>query len=249
MTKKATNNKKVSFKTLKKLTAPLYPDPYLPPVKEDFRKTFEWRIFKIMAEFIDGFHFLADLKKTVTVFGSTVLPETNKHYQAARKFGQLISRYGYTMITGGGPGIMEAANRGAFESGAESVGINIDLPEGQRMNEYVTKPIGFSYFFTRKVMMSFSSDAYIFFPGGFGTLDEFFEMITLIQTNKLGRKVPVIVVGRDYWDPLLKWMKDEVYGHYGAVKKTDLDIINVAATPEVAVKLVLKLRSKTVAKK
>lgn len=242
--KKVLKNKKPAGKILKKSVVPLYPDPELPAVKEDFRKTFEWRIFKIMAEFIDGFHFLADLKKTVTVFGSTVLPENDKHYQAARKFGQLIAMQGYTMITGGGPGIMEAANRGAFEVGAESVGINIDLPEGQRMNPYVTKPIGFSYFFTRKVMMSFSSDAYVFFPGGFGTLDEFFEMVTLVQTKKLGRKVPIIAVGRDYWNPFFSWIKNEVYGRYGAVKKSDLDIINIVNTPEEAVKLVLKLRPK-----
>lgn len=242
--KKKLEKKIPAGKILKKSVVPLYPDPELPPVKEDFRKTFEWRIFKIMAEFIDGFHFLADLKKSVTVFGSTVLPESDKHYQSACRFGQLIARQGYTMITGGGPGIMEAANRGAFEMGAESVGINIDLPEGQRMNSYVTKPIGFSYFFTRKVMMSFSSDAYVFFPGGFGTLDEFFEMVTLVQTKKLGRKVPIIAVGRDYWDPFFNWIKMEVYGRYGAVKKSDLDIINIVDTPEEAVKLVLKLRPK-----
>jgi uncharacterized protein (TIGR00730 family) len=223
---------------------PLYSDPELPAVKEDFRKTFEWRVFKIMAEFIDGFHFLADFKKTVTVFGSTVLPETNKHYQEARKFGALMAKKGYSMVTGGGPGIMEAANRGCFEAGKNSIGINIDLAEGQRMNEYVNKPIGFNYFFTRKVMLSFSSEAYVFFPGGFGTLDEFFEMVTLVQTKKLGRKVPIIVVGIDYWEPLLKWIKDDVYGKYGAIKKTDFDIINIATNAEEALKLVLKLSSK-----
>ncbi len=231
--KKAINNK-----------VPLYSDPELPAVKEDFRKTFEWRIFKIMAEFIEGFHFLADVKKTVTVFGSTVLPETNKHYQEARKFGFLAAKKGYSMVTGGGPGIMEAANRGCFEAGVESIGINIQLADGQRMNEYVTKPIGFNYFFTRKVMLSFSSEAFIFFPGGFGTLDEFFEMVTLVQTKKLGRKVPIIVVGLDYWGPFLKWIKDEVYGKYGAVKKSDLEIVNVAKDAEEALKLVLKLSNK-----
>lgn len=223
---------------------PLYADRDLPAVKEDFRKTFEWRIFKIMAEFIEGFNFLADVKKTVTVFGSTVLPETNKHYQEARKFGFLIAKKGYSMVTGGGPGIMEAANRGCFEAGKESIGMNIQLAAGQRINKYVTKPIGFNYFFTRKVMLSFSSEAFVFFPGGFGTLDEFFEMVTLVQTKKLGRKVPIIVVGLDYWAPLLKWIKEDVYGKYGTIKKTNLDIINVAATAEEAVKLVLKLRVK-----
>ena len=226
--------------------APLYPDPDLPPAIEDFRKTFEWRVFKIMAEFIDGFHFLADFKKTVTVFGSTVLPETNKHYQEARKFGALMAKKGYSMVTGGGPGIMEAANRGCFEVGKDSIGMNIQLAAGQRINQYVTKPIGFNYFFTRKVMLSFSSEAFVFFPGGFGTLDEFFEMVTLVQTKKLGRKVPIIVVGLDYWGPLLKWIKDDVYGKYGTIKKTDFEIINVASNAEEAVKLVMKLSSKKV---
>lgn len=223
---------------------PLYSDPELPAPKEDFRKTFEWRVFKIMSEFIEGFHFLADIKKTVTVFGSTVLPETNKHYQEARKFGALMAKKGYSMVTGGGPGIMEAANRGCFEAGKDSIGMNIELSGGQRMNEYVNKPIGFNYFFTRKVMLTFSSEAFVFFPGGFGTLDEFFEMVTLVQTKKLGRKVPIIVVGLDYWGPLLKWIKDDVYGKYGAIKKTDFDIINVAANAEKAVELVLKLSVK-----
>ncbi len=235
--------KKINKKNISN-QVPLYSDPELPPVKEDFRKTFEWRIFKIMAEFIEGFHFLADIKKTVTVFGSTVLPETNKHYQEARKFGALMAKKGYSMVTGGGPGIMEAANRGCFESGKDSIGMNIELSGGQRMNEYVSKPIGFNYFFTRKVMLSFSSEAYIFFPGGFGTLDEFFEMVTLVQTKKLGREVPIIVVGLDYWGPLLKWIKDDVYGKYGAIKKTDFDIINVAANAEEAAKMVIKLRAK-----
>lgn len=222
----------------------LYPDFSLPPVKEDFRKTFQWRIFKIMSEFIDGFHFLADFKKTVTVFGSTNLPPKNKHYQEARKFGTLIAKKGYTVITGGGPGIMEAANRGALEAGRDSIGINIELPEGQRVNDYVNKPIGFNYFFTRKVMLSFSSEAYFFFPGGFGTLDEFFEMVTLVQTKKLGRRVPIIAVGKDYWQPLFNWITREVYGKYNAVKKEDLAIINIVDSAAEAVKLLDKLKKK-----
>lgn len=247
---KKNNKKTVSKNSAKKpktmplAGVPLYSDPDLPAVKEDFRKTFEWRIFKIMAEFIEGFHFLADFKKTVTVFGSTVLPETDKNYKSARKFGEIMAKKGYTMITGGGPGIMEAANRGAFEAGGDSIGINIELADGQRMNPYVNKPIGFNYFFTRKVMLSFSSDAYVYFPGGYGTLDEFFEMITLVQTKKLGRKVPIIVVGKEYWGPFYQWIKTEVYQKYGAIKKADLDLINMVDTAEEAAKLVIKLRAK-----
>ena len=222
----------------------LFPDFALPPVKVDFRKTFPWRIFKIMSEFIDGYHFLADYKKTVTVFGSTSFTPDNKYYQEARKFGSAIAKKGYTIITGGGPGIMEAANRGAFEAGGDSLGINIELPQGQRVNKYVNKPIGFHYFFTRKVMLSFSSDAFIFFPGGFGTLDEFFEMVTLVQTRKLDRPVPIIAVGREYWTPLFNWLKTEVYEKHKAVKKEDLKIINIVDSADEAIKLLIKIKRK-----
>jgi uncharacterized protein (TIGR00730 family) len=228
---------------IKKAKSPyLYSDPELPPVKEDFRETFQWKVFKIMAEFIDGFHFLADLKKTITIFGSTSSPEKNAYYKEARKLGNLLAKGGYTVITGGGPGIMEAGNRGAAEAGGESVGINILLPEGQRMNEYVTKPIGFNYFFTRKVMLSFSSKAYVFFPGGFGTLDEFFEMVTLIQTGKLAEPVPIIAIGKEYWDPLFSWLKSEVYSKHNAVKKQDLEIFRVVDSAEEAYKIIKKIK-------
>lgn len=140
-------------------TAPLYPDPKLPPIKEDFRETFQWRIFRIMAEFIDGFHFIADFKKAVSVFGSTSFTSQNPYYQEARKLGKFLAKAGYVVITGGGPGIMEAANRGAFEAGGKSVGLNIQLPEGQRMNPYVKNPMGFSLFFYPK------DDAFFCLPG------------------------------------------------------------------------------------
>ena len=225
-------NKKPKEKIKKTNAKHLYPDPYLPPPKEDFRETFQWRIFRIMAEFIEGYHFLADFKKTISIFGSTSFSSQNPYYKKARKLGNLLARGGYTVVTGGGPGIMEAANRGAFEAGGESIGINIQLPEGQRMNAYVTKPIGFYYFFTRKVMLSFSSQAYVFFPGGFGTLDEFFEMVTLVQTKKLAKHVPIIAVGKEYWQKLFKWLESEVYLKRKAVKKEDLEIFQVVDSPQ-----------------
>lgn len=218
--------------------------PEIPLAKEDFRKTFEWRIFKIMAEFIEGFQFIVDFKKSVTVFGSAVLKENSFHYKAARKFGELVAKKGYAMVTGGGPGIMEAASRGAFENGGESVGINIQLPHEQVVNPYVTRSINFNYFFTRKVMLSFSSEAFVFFPGGFGTLDELFEMVTLIQTKKIIRRVPIVLVGRAYWSPLLKWIKEDLFERHGAIKKEHLEIINIVDTPEEALKLILKLNKK-----
>ncbi len=229
----------MSKKKIKKPKSPyLYPDPELPPIKEDFRETFQWKVFKIMAEFIDGFDFLADLKKTITIFGSTSATAESSYYKKARELGNLLAKGGYTVITGGGPGIMEAGNRGASEAGGESVGVNIQLPEGQRRNEYVTKPIGFHYFFTRKVMLSLSSEAYVFFPGGFGTLDEFFEMVTLIQTGKLAKPVPIIAVGKEYWDPLFNWLNSEVYQKYQAVKKQDLEIFEIVDSAEEAFEII-----------
>lgn len=230
-------------KIIKKIRpAFLYPDPKLPPVKEDIRKTYRWNIDKIMAELVSGFQFISDFKKAVTIFGSTCFKESNPYYKEARKMGNLLAKNGYTVVTGGGPGIMEAANHGAFEAGGESVGMNIQLPEGQRMNKYVTKPIGFYHFFTRKAMLSFSSEGYIFFPGGFGTLDEFFEMITLVQTKKLAKPVPVIAVGKEYWLPLQKWLESEVYQKRKAVKKQDLKIIQIVDTAEEALECLKKFR-------
>jgi len=218
----------------------LIPDPKLPPTQQDFRKTFQWRIFRIMAEFVEGFHFIADFKKTITIFGSTSFPPENPYYKEARELGKRLAEAGYGVITGGGPGIMEAGNRGAFEAGGESIGINIQLPDGQRMNSYVNKPIGFDHFFTRKVMLSFASKAYVFFPGGFGTLDEFFEMVTLIQTKKLEKAVPIVVIGKSYWQPLFDWITQEVYQKQKAIKKEDLEIFQLVDSVDEAFKILKK---------
>jgi len=234
--------KKAKKKIEKTQATYLYPDPHLPRVKDDFRETFQWKIFKIMAEFIDGFHFLADLKKTITIFGSTSFVPKNRYYEEARKLGWLLAKAGFTVITGGGPGIMEAANKGAFEAKGESVGINIQLPEGQRMNKYVTKPIGFNYFFVRKVMLSFSSQAYVFFPGGFGTLDEFFEMVTLVQTKKLAKPVPVIAVGKDYWRNLFGWLESEVYLKQKSVKAENLKIFQLVDSAKETYQLIKNIK-------
>ena len=218
----------------------LIPDPKLPPTQQDFRKTFQWRIFRIMAEFVEGFHFIADFKKTITIFGSTSFTPDNPYYKEARKLGKLLAEAGYGVITGGGPGIMEAANRGAFEVGGKSIGINIQLPDGQRMNSYVNKSIGFDHFFTRKVMLSFASKAYVFFPGGFGTLDEFFEMVTLIQTKKLDHPVPIVVIGKAYWQPMFDWIVKEVYEKQKAIQKEDLEIFNLVDSVEEAFEILKK---------
>ncbi len=210
--------------------------------KEDFRKTFQWRIFRIMAEFVEGFQFVADLKNPVAIFGSSRFDEQNPDYVKARTLGNLLAKENFSVVTGGGPGIMEAANRGAAESGGkgESIGINIQLEEGERANEYMERSISFYYFFTRKVMLSFSSSGYVFFPGGFGTLDEFFEIMTLIQTKKIPGVSTVVVVGKSYWEPLLSWAQEELCQKYETIDQKDLEMINIVDTPEEALDVIKK---------
>ncbi len=191
-----------------------------------------------MAEFIDGFQFLADFKKTVTFFGSARFKTDNPYYKEAEKLASMLAKAGFTTITGGGPGIMEAANRGAYEASGESVGLNIQLPFEQRINNYVKKGLGFHYFFTRKVILSYSAQAYVYFPGGLGTLDEFFEITTLIQTKKIKEKIPVICVGKAYWEPLAKWINKDVYGKFKAIDKEDAKIYKVVDSAEEAFKII-----------
>ncbi len=198
-----------------------------------------WRIFRIMAEFVEGFQFLSTTKRQVSVFGSARIPAGNKWYDEAVKFGQLLGKGKYTVVTGGGPGIMEGANKGAFEMGAVSVGLNIQLPREQRINPYVTDSRAFHYFFTRKVMLAASAQVYVYFPGGYGTLDELFEILTLIQTGK-SEKVPVVLVGKEYWEPLWSWIKVTVYGTYDAIDRADVDIVRIVDSAEEAYAIVSK---------
>lgn len=204
----------------------------------DIQEFFQGKISLITREFIKGFRFISGLKKEVAIFGSTHALPNNHYYQEARKLGNLSSKAGFTVITGGGPGIMEAGNKGAFEAGGESAGLNIELPDGQMMNKYVKKPIGFHYFFTRKVMLSFASRGYVFFPGGFGTLDEFFEIITLIQTKKMLRPPVVITVGKDYWEPLFFWLRNDVCRKWKAIRPDDLKIFHLVNSAEEAFKII-----------
>lgn len=210
----------------------------------DFTENINWKIFRIMAEFVEGFEFLAHLKNEVTFFGSARSGPDDPYYQIARELGFLCAKNGHAVITGGGPGVMEAANRGAFESGGESVGININLPMEQRQNTYVRKSMGFHYFFTRKVMLSASAQAYIFFPGGFGTMDELFEMVTLIQTGKMSDQVPVILIGSAFWEPMLTWIKQVMIEQYRYVSSEDLSIFHVVDTAEAAFKIIKKTKER-----
>ena len=204
----------------------------------DFEHDPTWRIFRIMSEFVDGFSFLANIPKSVTIFGSARLAEEHPYYQKARTLAGKLAEHGYAIVTGGGPGIMQGANQGAFEAGGESVGLNIQLPMEQRINPYVKHSISFNYFFSRKVMLTFSAEAFIFFPGGYGTLDELFDLVTAVQTGKHERNVPILLFGRDYWEPLTKWIHDTMLDDLHTVSESDLKIFTVTDDIDEAVKLV-----------
>lgn len=210
------------------------------PEASPFTHNIQWRIFRIMAEFIEGFEFLSKLKGEVTIFGSARAMPSSPYYKTAKELGKLLAKGGYTVITGGGPGIMEAGNWGAFEAGGTSVGLDIELPNEQRRNQFVNKGMGFHYFFTRKVMLSASAQAYVFFPGGFGTLDEMSEMVTLIQTGKIPSNVPAILVGRAFWEPFLTWVQHTMCEDQSFINKDELAILQLVDTAEEAMAIIRK---------
>jgi uncharacterized protein (TIGR00730 family) len=179
------------------------------PRLDEFTHTDTWRVFRIMGEFVEGFDDLATVTRGVAIFGSARTPPDNPFYAAAQETAALLARAGYTVITGGGPGIMEAANRGAFEAAGVSVGCNIELPFEQAPNPYQTRSLKFKYFFVRKTMFVKYSNAFVIFPGGFGTLDELFEALTLIQTRKINN-FPVILFGSGFWGGMLGWLEDVI---------------------------------------
>jgi uncharacterized protein (TIGR00730 family) len=196
-----------------------------------------WRVLRILGEYVHGFDALAEVAAAVTVFGSARTAESDPMYAAARDLGARLARSGFAVITGGGPGIMEAANRGAREAGGLSIGCNIELPREQGINPYVDVAINFRYFFCRKTMFVKYSEGFVLFPGGFGTLDELFEALTLIQTGKV-RRFPVVLFGSSYWAGLVGWLKDQVLG--GAkVDAEDLDIFRVTDSAAEACEWVL----------
>ena len=197
-----------------------------------------WRIFRIMSEFVEGFEFLSHIHKCVTVFGSARLHASHPYYELAREVGHRLAERGYTIVTGGGPGLMQAANQGACDVGGDSVGLNIQLPHEQRTNPFVRRSMSFHYFFSRKVMLDFSADAYIFLPGGFGTLDEFFELVTLVQTGKQDRAVPIVLVGREFWQPLIEWMREVMLERFHTIARDDLKIWTLTDDVDEVVRIV-----------
>ncbi|MFC1726819.1 TIGR00730 family Rossman fold protein, partial [candidate division KSB1 bacterium] len=189
-----------------------------------------WRVFRIISEFVEGFEDLSEVQNGVSVFGSAQTDPHAKYYKWGYETGKLLVESGYSVITGGGPGIMEAANRGAKDAGGVSVGLNIDLPTEQKPNSYATKIISFRYFFIRKVMFAKYSKAFIALPGGYGTLDEFFEHITLVQTLKI-KPIPVVLVNKEYWSGLVEWLNKTVLAHKH-IENEDLNIFSLVDTPK-----------------
>lgn len=202
-----------------------------------FTKEDPWRIFRIMAEFVDSFETMSQVGPAVTVFGSARIPKGDPYYQAAVKLAKGLAEHNLAVITGGGPGLMEAANRGAAEGKGCSVGLNIELPNEQRGNRYANVPLYFHYFFSRKVCFVKYSVGFVFMPGGFGTLDELFEVLTLMQTDRIPRS-PMVLFGSKFWKGMLQWMKKEVEGR-GYIGSDDLRLLTVVDDPEEVVRIIV----------
>jgi len=198
-----------------------------------------WRLFSIMSEFINGFNLLSKLGPAATFWGSARLRPGNRYYDDAEELAARMATLGLTVVSGGGGGIMEASNVGAFKVGGESVGLNIRLPEEQQLNPYTTISQTFDHFFARKVMLAYASEVYLFFPGGLGTLDEFFEIATLIQTKKITR-IPVVLYGKEFWQPLVTWLESDLLKKHKTISKEDFDIFCLADSVDEAEKLVLE---------
>jgi uncharacterized protein (TIGR00730 family) len=204
---------------------------------EDEDAVQSWRVFRIMSEFVDGFETLRKYSTAATFYGSARLRPGDPAYKEAENLAAMLAREGFTIITGGGPGIMEAANVGAFKVGGKSVGLNIQLPMEQKLNPYVTESKQFHFFFSRRVMLAFASEVYVYFPGGYGTLDELFEMLTLIQTKKI-TKVPIVLYGKDFWTPLITYMRDTLLKQYKTIDAEDLDLFVLVDSVDEAFKYI-----------
>ncbi|MEW9529212.1 TIGR00730 family Rossman fold protein [Microbispora sp. NPDC049125] len=197
-----------------------------------------WRVLRIQSEFVEGFGALADLPPAVTVFGSARTSGDASDYELGVRVGAALAKAGYAVITGGGPGVMEAANKGALEAGGVSVGLGIELPHEQRLNDYVDLGVEFRYFFVRKTMFVKYASGFVALPGGFGTLDELFEALTLVQTRKV-TSFPVILMGSGFWEPLIEWIRTTLL-RTGKVSAQDVDLISVTDDPDEAVRLIVE---------
>lgn len=192
-----------------------------------------WRVFKIMSEFVEGFEIIQKYALAATFFGSTRASFDSTIYQSATELAGKLAKRGFAIITGGSSGVMEAANKGAYEAGGASVGLNIRLDVSQPTNRYVTEQVTFDHFFVRKVMLTYASEVYVYFPGGFGTMDEFFEIVTLVQTGKI-KPLPVVCFGKEYWDPIIAQFRERLFEKYHSIDEKDLDIFKVVDTVDEA---------------
>jgi uncharacterized protein (TIGR00730 family) len=209
--------------------------------KQEMLKAATERVTEISKEFTAGFKFLANHPKSVTFFGSSMTAETDPYYISARELsGRLVKELGYSVVSGGGPGIMEAADRGAYEAGGNSIGLLIDLPNEQPTNPYITESLSFYYFFARKVCLSYGAEVFLFYPGGLGTMDEFFEIITLVQTGKLNN-VPIICVGSEYWNGLMDFMTKEMLMR-GAIQESDLNLFTITDDHDEIIEIIRKVQ-------
>jgi uncharacterized protein (TIGR00730 family) len=209
-----------------------------PEPEDEYKTSDSWRVFRIMGEFVGGFDSLAAVTRGVSIFGSARTREGDPLYEAARETAKLLGEAGFEIITGGGPGIMEAANRGAMDAGAVSIGCNIELPMEQMPNPYQNRSLKFKYFFVRKTMFIKYSNAYVIFPGGFGTMDELFEALTLIQTRKI-RNFPVVIFGSQYWRGMLSWLTTTMLNEK-MINSEDLGLIHLTDSPKDAVDFIVK---------
>jgi len=207
-------------------------------IRQDYFQEDIWRVFRIMSEFVDGFETLSQIGKAVSIFGSSRTKPGTRYYELGEEVAYLLAKSGYAVITGSGPGLMEAANKGARRAKGKSIGLNIQIPMDQKPNPYVDILLDFHYFFVRKVMFVKYAKAFVILPGGYGTLDEFFEAINLIQTERI-EKFPVVLFGKDYWAGMLKWLKEMVLKE-GNISPQDLDIFVVVDKPEDVVKAIKK---------
>ena len=198
-----------------------------------------WRVFRIMSEFVQGFELLRGHGLAATFWGSARTNPDDEYYKAAEELAAKLAKADFSIISGGGPGIMEASNVGAFKVGGKSVGLNIQLPFEQKLNPYTTESLNFDFFFSRKVMLTFASEVYVYFPGGFGTLDELFEIVTLIQTKKI-EPIPVVLYGKDYWEPLLRFFEQGLLKKYETISPEDLEIFHVVDSVDEAYKHIKK---------
>lgn len=198
-----------------------------------------WRVFRIMSEFVQGFELLRDTGLAATFWGSARLKPDDVYYKAAEELASKLAKKGFSIVSGGGGGIMEASNVGAFKVGGKSIGLNIHLPFEQKLNPYTTHSLNFDFFFSRKVMLTFASEVYVYFPGGFGTMDEFFEIVTLIQTKKIDQ-LPIILFGKDFWEPLIRFFEQDMLKKFGTISEEDLALFVVIDDVDEAYSYIMK---------